>query len=170
MPTGKEKWQKHPTLLFLSLIVLIIVFLISASGAAANENARTKVVMLLGSEGFLVPLVDAYGQLQNYPVELKLFSSNDLKSEEKIQQLKQSLQDADVFLMEMIGATTIQTVGPLLQDLPEKCEVLSTRSGSFPDYPRIDESQNTFLAQYFVNGGVENMRRLVLYLASRYGR
>ncbi|RKO66556.1 cobaltochelatase subunit CobN [Desulfofundulus salinus] len=170
MPTGKAKWKKHPTLLFLSLIVLIIVFLISASGAAANENARTRVVMLLGSEGFLVPLVDAYGQLQNYPVELKLFSSNDLKSEEKIQQLKQSLQDADVFLMEMIGASTIQTVGPLLQDLPEKCEVLSTRSGSFPEYPRIDESQNTFLAQYFVNGGVENMRRLVLYLASRYGQ
>lgn len=94
------------------------------------------MVMLLGSEGFLAPLVEAYGQLPNYPVELKLFSSNDLESEETVRKLKQTLQDADVFLLEMIGSTTIQMVGPLLQNLPEKCKVLSTRSGSFPEYPR----------------------------------
>lgn len=72
----------------------------------------------------------------------------------------------------MIGGNGIQTVGPLLQDLPEewKGKVLSTRSGSFPQYPQIDESQDSFLANYFKYGGVENMRRLVLHLASTYGQ
>ncbi|WP_297201460.1 cobaltochelatase subunit CobN [Thermanaeromonas sp.] len=124
----------------------------------------------MGSEGYLVPLVDAYGHLKAYPIELKLFSSNDLKNEATVQNLTQALQDADVFLLEMIGSTAIQVVGPLLENLPEKCKVLSTRSGSFPEYPRIDESQKDFLAQYFIYGGVENMRRLVLYLASTYGQ
>jgi cobaltochelatase CobN len=165
-----SRLQRIATFTFLILLALFIVPLIKTPVVAAGEDNRTKVVMLLGSEGFLMPLVDAYDQLQNYPVELKLFSSNDLKSEEKNQQLKQSLQGADVFLLEMIGSTTIQAVGTLLQDLPGKCTVLSTRSGSFPDYPRIDESQNSFLTKYFQNGGLENMRRMVLYLATKYGR
>ena len=166
----KSRLQRSATFTFLILLALFIVPLIKTPVVAAGEDNSTKIVMLLGSEGFLMPLVDAYDQLQNYPVELKLFSSNDLKSEEKTQQLKQSLQGADVFLLEMIGSTTIQAVGPLLQDLPGKCTVLSARSGSFPDYPRIDESQNSFLTKYFQNGGLENMRRMVLYLATKYGR
>lgn len=169
MPTGEEKWQKRTALVFLIFLAPIIVSLISASGAAASENARTKVVMLLGAESYLVPLVDAYDRLQNYPIELKLFGYSDLKSEETLEQLKQTLQDADVVVLKMIGDETLKKIGPLLQDLPEKCEVLSTPS-SYPDYPRIDGSQSNLLAQYFDNGGVENMRRLVLYLVSTCGQ
>lgn len=166
------KLRKTIIFTFLIFLALVVVPLIKVPVVAADENARTRVVMLLGSEGFLMPLVDAYEKLGDYPIELKLFNSNDLKNEEKVQQLKQSLQDADVFLLEMIGSTGIQTIGSLLQDLPEGWEgkVLSTRSGSFPEYPLIDESQNSFLTNYFKYGGVENMRRLVLHLASTYGQ
>jgi cobaltochelatase CobN len=172
MRSWTYKLRKTAIFTFLVLLALVVTPLMKVPVAAADENAGTRVVMLLGSEGFLVPLVDGYDKLQKYPIDLKLFTSNDLKDEEKVQQIKQSLQDADVFLLEMIGSTGIQTVGPLLQDLPEewKGKVLSTRSGSFPEYPQIDESQDGFLANYFKYGGVENMRRLVLYLASAYGQ
>ncbi len=166
------KLRRNIIFTFVIFLALVVVPLIKVPVVAADENARTRVVMLLGSEGFLMPLVDAYDKLGDYPIDLKLFNSNDLANEEKVQQLKQSLQDADVFLLEMIGSTGIQTIGPLLQDLPEGWEgkVLSTRSGSFQEYPQIDDSQDSLLTNYFKFGGVENMRQLVLHLASTYGQ
>lgn len=91
------KLRKTAISIFLVLLALVVTLLIKVPVATADENVSTRVVMLIGSEGFLMPLVDAYDKLGNYPIDLKLFSSNDLVNEKKVQQFNQSLQDADVF-------------------------------------------------------------------------
>ncbi|HZK18193.1 MAG TPA: cobaltochelatase subunit CobN, partial [Clostridia bacterium] len=140
--------------------------------ASAEENKRTKIVMLIGSEGFMAPLSDAYGKLGDFPVDLELYNSNDLKDEGKTERLYNSIREADLFLLEMIGGTGVLALEPLLQELVDSDwpgTAISTRSTPFPEKLRVLDDSTGTLAKYFDNGGEENMRRMVLYLATTYG-
>ncbi len=67
----------------------------------------------------------------------------------------------------MIGSSSYQTVINLLPDIPASCQIVSI-SDTFQNIERIDTTQEPIIKPYFTDGGPENMRRLLLYLLSKY--
>jgi len=136
----------------------------------AKQEEEPKMVMLLGSESFFPALADGYKKIleQGHKFELKLFNSKDLSSTAAVEKIQQEAAEADIFVIEMIGASNLNTVQSIVDAVYEadKAAILSTRSIAFD---KVDNSRDDYLSQYFTNGTLENMRRLVLYLLSEHG-
>lgn len=158
-------------LLFPLFIVLLAGIFIFYQPAAQAEEVEPKVVILCGSEAYLGPLVEAYNKLtaEGYHFQLKLFNPKYLTSEDVLKKFKSEVKDTNILLLEMVGGSTWEILRPVVEELPVNCQVVSTR-GTPVNHPRVDESQDACLRSYFDHGGLENMRRLLLYLASRYGQ
>lgn len=137
--------------------------------AGAGEAGKPKLVMVAGSNNLFTNLIGAYYQLQNqgYDFQLKLYRSKSLDDAGKVEEIKKELQNADIFLLQMIGGGSLQTVSSILDVTPATCKVLST-SGDIGD-GRVDGSEDSTLHLYTNNSSLENMRRMELYLVSKYG-
>lgn len=150
---------------------LIIFGLLPVDIALAEQAEGPKLVMLLGSEGFIPFLAEAYKKLldQGYKFEFKVFNSKNLSSTETVEQIKKEGKDADIFLIEMIGASNLTTVNSVVYEVynAKKAAILSTRS---IDLENVDNSKDAYLSEYFTNGTMENMRRLELYLLKEYAK
>ncbi|QEK12940.1 cobaltochelatase subunit CobN [Crassaminicella thermophila] len=154
--------------IFLCMMMTYIVNIPIAQGESID---KIKVVLVLGSDSYIASMVDAYKELQNkYPLDVKIFSTTFLENSDVAEQLKDNLKDTDVLLMEMIGSGGISLLGPIISEAPESCHIYSTRSSDFSgQYPNIDYSKDEEIKAYFTKGGVENMRRLLLYLGDLGG-
>ncbi|GAW92496.1 cobaltochelatase subunit CobN [Calderihabitans maritimus] len=164
----RKLWRLTGILLSCALLSGIFLPMTVAVGA---EPILVKIVIIANSESYFPSLVSAYGKLvnQGYPLELKIFNGAGLVNNTEAERLRKELRDARVVLLEMIGLDTIKVLRPFLTELPADVKILSTKSSEFPDLPRIDAGEDAVLKAYFDQGGVENMRRLLLYLASRHG-
>lgn len=165
--------RKEILTLFILLVFLATSLFRAPVAAVEEEVSRTKIVMLIGSESYIVPLSEAYSKLEDYPIELVLFKASELKTEGRVQKLRDSIQDSDLFLSEMIGATSILVIEPLLKELYDEGwtgKAVATRSSPFPPQFGIEDDADGKIGRYFGGGGVENMRRMVIYLATTYGK
>ncbi|MHB1127598.1 MAG: cobaltochelatase subunit CobN [Bacillota bacterium] len=156
--------------------ILLACALLSSSflpglAVARAEPAPLKIVIIANSNSYFPSLGSAYKKLtdQGYRLQLKIFNGAGLADSAEVDRLRGELRDTQVVLLEMIGLDTIKVLQPVLAEAPPATKILSTKSSEFPDLPRVDTSEDAALKEYFDQGGVENMRRLILYLASRHG-
>ncbi|CAH2212463.1 cobaltochelatase subunit CobN [Tepidibacter aestuarii] len=153
------------------LLSIMMTYVINIPIANAEDMNKIKIVLVLGSDSYIAPAVDAYKELQEkYPLDVKIFSTTLLNNSNITDELKTDLKNADALLMEMIGSDGISSLGPIISDSPESCHVYATRSSDFSgQYPNIDYSKDEEIKDYFTKGGVENMRKLLLYLGKLGG-
>jgi len=158
------------TLLALALAAALLAAAAAAClpQAGAKEARKPKLVMVAGSSSLFTNLVGAYYQLQGqgYAFQLKLYKSDSLADAGKVEEIKNDLQNADIFLLQMIGGGSLQVIKSILDVTPAACKVLST--GSDIGDGRIDGSEDNALQMYINNSSLENMRRMELYLLSKY--
>ncbi|MEW6662155.1 MAG: cobaltochelatase subunit CobN [Bacillota bacterium] len=164
----KKLWRLTGILLICALLGSSFLPMMAVTG---TESTPVKIVIIANSESYFPSLGSAYRKLADhgYPLQLKIFSGASLAKSAEVERLRVELRDARVVLLEMIGVSTIKALQPVLAEAPSAAKILSTRSSEFPDLPRIDAGEDAALKAYFDQGGVENMRRLLLYLASRHG-
>lgn len=163
---GAVKW----TAIILTGIMLFGLLPVNICLAESAEPvAGPKLVMVLGSDGCISGLTEAYQELlrRGYKFQLKLFSSTGLSAPETVEQMKNEGSAADVVLFEMVGSSNLTTVQSVAGEIyaANRTVILSTQSAAFEN---VDDSQDAYLSQYFTNGTKENMRRLELYLLSKY--
>jgi len=161
----------------LTAILLLCTFLganfspwIAAAQAEPSPGASPKIVIIANSESYFPSLSAAYEKLldQGYSLEVKIFYGGALGENTEADRLREELQDTRVVLLEMVGLETIAVLEQVLPEVPPATKILSTKSSEFPHLPRIDAGEDAAIQAYFDQGGVENMRRLLLYLASRH--
>ncbi|TCO76927.1 cobaltochelatase subunit CobN [Marinisporobacter balticus] len=147
---------------FISFMILFTMILGMSTPFACAQGA-TKVVLILGSDSYIASIAQAYGELKDeYPLDLKIISTTNADGSE----VREDLKDANIALLEMIGSQGIDVLGPVIKDVGTSSPMYITRSSDFSsEYPNLDYSKDEELKSYFVNGGVENMKRLLLYLA-----
>jgi len=150
---------------------LIIFGLVPVDMARAEEAEGPKLVMVVGSEGFIPFLAEAYKKLldQGYKFQFKVYNSKNLSSPATVEQIKKEGKDSDIFLLEMIGSSNLTTVNSVVYEVytAKKAAILSTRSIALEN---VDNSKAAYLSEYFTNGTMENMRRLELYLLKEYAK
>lgn len=166
-----NNFQKTLLALTLAAVLLTAAAAACLPRAGAAEAGKPKLVMVAGSNSLFTNLVGAYYQLQGqgYAFQLKLYNSKDLDDADKVKAIKDELIDADIFLLQMIGASSTEVLKSILNEMPQgwACTVLST-GGSIGDIG-IDVLKDSNLDLYINNSSLENMRRMELYLFSKYG-
>ncbi|WP_129599044.1 cobaltochelatase subunit CobN [Anaerophilus nitritogenes] len=154
---------------FRSFMIFMILFtmILGMNMSFASAQGITKVVLILGSDSYIASVAQAYGEIKDeYPLDVKIISTTNVDAEK----VKEELKDANIALMEMIGSQGIDNLGPVIKEVPSSCHMYITRSSDFShDYPSLDYSKEEELKEYFVKGGVENMKRLLLFLGNLGG-
>jgi len=134
-----------------------------------SEAVYRHRIMIVTSQGYTGVLSGAYrGLKDDYGFGLRLYTQDDLKVPDTVARMAYELQATDVVLFEMVGAASKDGLKALHDAALDTCRLLATRSTQFPDLPRLDYSLDGVLRVYFDYGGKENMRRLLLYLASNF--
>lgn len=152
----------------LLLFSFLSIFVFVPAGSAEEINDGLKIVIVSHETN---ALVNANQQLkeEGYSFSLKIFNPKYAEDEERKKDLQQALAQADIILLDMIGNKTLNALSPMFSDLKEQ-KILVTRSVDVSsEIPRADTSWDEALAPYFSYGGVENMRRLLLYLLNNFG-
>ena len=153
------------------LVFGLAVSLFFPLNASAKSSAGPKLVMVAGSDSLFANIIDAYNQLkeEGWNVRLSLYGSESLNVPEKVEEIKGQLVDADVFLLQMIGGQHLPAVKSILDAMPRDwtCAVLSC--GCDLADARVVSGEDAALQAYINNSSPENMRRMLLYLLSRYG-
>ncbi len=166
-------WQKLAKAFLAPVMVLglLVLAFLCPPPAGAGSGAKPKLVMVAGSNSLFANIIDAYNQLkkEGWDVQLRLYGSESLNVPEKVEEIKGQLMDADVFLLQMIGGNHLPAVKSILDAMPGgwTCAVLSC--GCDIADARVGSGEDAALQAYINNSGPENMRRMLLYLLSRYG-
>ncbi|WP_053954842.1 cobaltochelatase subunit CobN [Inediibacterium massiliense] len=150
-----------------SFMIFMILFtmILGMNMSFANAQGTTKVLIFV-SDTNVAPIAQAYGEIKDkYPLDLKIFSKDV-----DIEKVKDELKDTNIVLLEMVGSQGIDNLGPMIKDAPQSCHIYITRSSDFSkDYPSLDYTKDEELKDYFVKGGVKNMKRLLLFLGKLGG-
>lgn len=175
---------------------------IQASCPVNIFEKETNIVVISGTTGFMAPMVDAYHNLTEkkdfpYHFGLKVFLPDDLESQDRISLVQEAIQDADVVLLEMIGASRDNILHDIFcscyeekwqsdgqpQIFVQRCGEKDKDTGTWNTSGFItnivqdlavtvnkDDEEWTRINTYILNSGVNNWERLFLYLASQYGK
>lgn len=137
----------------------------------AAANSKVKIIVIANSESYFPSMGSAYEELlrQGYPLEIRIFSGSKLADSRELTRLQEEVKDAQIMLLQMIGIDTTRALEAVMDSIPADTKIMATKSVEFPTMPRIDNSESEVLAAYFDEAGVENMRRLFLYLAANHG-
>ncbi|MEW6622884.1 MAG: cobaltochelatase subunit CobN [Bacillota bacterium] len=152
------------------VISLLLNIYMVPTAKAAN---KTTVTLILGSASTYVPqLSRAYSLLLDagYQLDVKYFSAAFVRDYPDL--VKERLEKTDTLLLEMIGGETMLTLGPMIQEdlkVGGKAYITNTTTDYSGDYGRLNYSQSAYLKTYFSNSGIENMRRLLLWLGKEGG-
>jgi len=162
---------------------------------------ETNIVVITGTTGFIAPIVEAYHNLTErrnppYHFGLKVFLPDDLESDEKNIQVRDAVLNADVVLLEMVGANRDTKLNEIFSYCYEhkwqadgQPEIFVQRSSEkdgdgiwsttgfivniLKDLPvtiNKDYDEWTKINTYILNSGVSNWERLFLYLGEKYGK
>ncbi len=149
------------------------------------------LTIITGTTAMVASLVEAYHNLmrREYGFTLKIFAPGDLDITDRLALVEESVLRSDAVLLEMIGANRADALRGIFSKLEPQAqpEILLQRSaekaadGSWAQAGLLvemvrdlevvvnkDDTDWTRLNQYLINGGVANMERLLLYLASRF--
>ncbi|MBU4532843.1 MAG: cobaltochelatase subunit CobN [Firmicutes bacterium] len=163
-------WRRSRQKLTWILLLVLLLGAVPQGDALTAAPEEVKIVVVANSTGFFSALTAAYRKLgdQGYLFRLRIFSGEQVTGLEGEQELARELEDADVVLLQMVGMDTAAALHTVVPPLPDTVKILSTQSIEFPRLPRIDDSEDAILGEYFDQGGKENMSRLLLYLLAEH--
>ncbi|WP_242451226.1 MULTISPECIES: hypothetical protein [unclassified Methanothermobacter] len=162
-------------------LILIIALMFTGGVSAADNSSNStlndtltsnssdySILILTGTQSYTKAIIDAYKKTREngYNFTLKLYTYSDIQRNdpEIDSKIRNDAKTADVILIQML---TDQRLKQLLNDSDTRIVTIST-GNLFKNDSRGGEDNST-LASYWGQGGMENLRRIMLKLLNESG-
>ncbi len=139
--------------LFLCLSVFQSVF------PTQGKDNKCDICFIVGSAGYKGLIADAAGELG---FNVTVYTS------EEISRIPASLRGYDIIFLEMLGSESQMEIESRIREGNEAgAKIIAIHSGE-TDLGIVNVSEHPWIEEYLENGGTENAKRLLVYLAVKF--